>query len=399
MATQHLPSALLESHTAVGIEFVSGLALCEAYFHECVKPLLEEHLPGLRYAAARIGKGSDVLGFDSPLSMDHDWGPQLHIFLSDEEGELKNEDLRSRIAQVLQRHLPAKFGGLYTRPHQHAIDTTADFLHEGTTPAITIFTLKSFLSSLNLNVPIDPLQWSIDNWLSCSSQTLLELTAGKVFHDDLADASNYSSLKAFRSQLSSFPHQVRLYLLASGWHLIANENHLMSRAGQAGDELGSSLIGANLCACIMRMAFLYDDQYAPYQKWFGSAFRALPSAAELMIPLTQLQTATDWQLRELNLCNACIALAKSHNRSGLTGPVPLPDQPQQFHTRPFRVFPAADYEEALLGRVIAQFPRPPVGSVDFWSHITDIREGARLPHQCPETRYILTSCDRDQLCE
>ncbi|TDC71161.1 HtaA domain-containing protein, partial [Streptomyces hainanensis] len=39
-------------------------------YEEAVRPLLDEHLPGLPYAAARIGPGSEVLGFDTARSAD-----------------------------------------------------------------------------------------------------------------------------------------------------------------------------------------------------------------------------------------------------------------------------------------------------------------------------------------
>ena len=59
--------------------FVPGLELSRRFFHELVCPLLTGAFPGLCYAAALLGPGSEVLSFDTELSVDHDWGPCLLI--------------------------------------------------------------------------------------------------------------------------------------------------------------------------------------------------------------------------------------------------------------------------------------------------------------------------------
>ena len=59
-----------------------GLKLSEAFYHEAIRPLLEQHFPGLPHAAALIGSGSEVLGFDDALSTDHHFGPRAMLFLS-----------------------------------------------------------------------------------------------------------------------------------------------------------------------------------------------------------------------------------------------------------------------------------------------------------------------------
>ena len=63
--------------------FIAGLDLSEALYEEAVRPLLVEHFPGLAYSAALVGPGSEVLGFDTEQSADHNWGPRLLVFLSD----------------------------------------------------------------------------------------------------------------------------------------------------------------------------------------------------------------------------------------------------------------------------------------------------------------------------
>lgn len=55
----------MNNDTTVGTPFMKGLELSEALYQDAVKPILEEHYPKLRYSAAHIGRGSDVLGFDT----------------------------------------------------------------------------------------------------------------------------------------------------------------------------------------------------------------------------------------------------------------------------------------------------------------------------------------------
>ena len=63
-------------------EFIKGLELNRSFYKEIVASLFKEHLPDLKYSAAFIGYGSDVPGYDTEISMDHNWGPRMQIFLS-----------------------------------------------------------------------------------------------------------------------------------------------------------------------------------------------------------------------------------------------------------------------------------------------------------------------------
>lgn len=65
--------------------FVHGVDLSEAFYCEAVKPILDDHYPNLKYSAALIGWGSEVLGYDDLTSTDHNWGPRLLLFLSKED--------------------------------------------------------------------------------------------------------------------------------------------------------------------------------------------------------------------------------------------------------------------------------------------------------------------------
>jgi hypothetical protein len=84
--------------------FLPGRELSRRFYEEAVRPLLDEHFSGLPHAAAHLGRGSDVLGFDTQMSTDHDWGPSALIFLRDQDAHLA-----SGMREMLSYHLPHTF--------------------------------------------------------------------------------------------------------------------------------------------------------------------------------------------------------------------------------------------------------------------------------------------------
>ena len=89
---------------------MGGLRLGGLFYEEAVRPILQTHFPGLRHSAGLIGYGSEVLGYDSPRSTDHEWGPRLLLFLSQED----HRALADRLGETLRHELPREFGGYPT---------------------------------------------------------------------------------------------------------------------------------------------------------------------------------------------------------------------------------------------------------------------------------------------
>src|SRR5579862_3828017 len=92
---------------SVAARFIAGVQLAGEFYAEVVRPLLAEDYPGLRYSAALLGPGSEVLGFDSQRSTDHDWGPRLQVFLGDGDAGR----YAAPVTAMLASRLPATFGG------------------------------------------------------------------------------------------------------------------------------------------------------------------------------------------------------------------------------------------------------------------------------------------------
>src|SRR5215472_13973987 len=89
---------------------MSGGELSRRFHADVVAPLLAEAMPGLGYAAGRLGSGSDVLGFDDAMSREHDWGCRLTLLVDE-----PHRDAVPQITGLLERGLPEAYRGYPVR--------------------------------------------------------------------------------------------------------------------------------------------------------------------------------------------------------------------------------------------------------------------------------------------
>lgn len=347
-------------------DFVTGLELNRRFYEELVRPLLSAAFPGLSYAAALIGPGSETLGFDTQMSVDHDWGLHFFLFVREEDA-----GLRDAISQQLSQRLPEKFMdipvGWQTAPAEIRMRIMKRPVDGPVNHSIIPITLRDFVRvqlGYDLSQPL-----SVVDWLTFPSHALGELVAGAVYADDSGE------LTALRNLLAWYPHDVWLYLLASGWQRIGQEEHLMPRAGSVGDELGSAIIGSRLMRDIMNLCFLLEKQYAPYPKWFGSAFKHLQCAPLLEPLLWQVQQAATWQERQAFLSQAYEQLATLQNALKISRE--QPKTVSSFFGRPFQVIHGEMFARALVEQVTDPevqrlVSRRLIGGVTQWSDSTDI---------------------------
>jgi hypothetical protein len=191
----------------------------------------------------------------------------------------------------------------------------------------------------------DPLgELSAVDWLLMPQQKLLEVTAGRVFHDGLGE------LEPVRAKLTWYPPDVWRYLLAAQWTRISQQEAFVGRAGEVGDDVGSSLIAAALVRDLMGLCFLVERRYAPYSKWFGTAFAELGCAPRLMPLFQEALRADFWQKRDAALAAAYELVAGLHNELGFTEPV---DPHVRFYHggRPFQVIHGERFAEALVAAI------------------------------------------------
>src|SRR5205814_5909164 len=209
---EHVPGHIYGGRVA----FTPGIELSRRFYAEVVRPQLNG---APRHAAALIGPGSEVLGYDTERSTDHDWGPRVLVLVPPSDVD----------SQELAGRLPDTFLGYRT------LGVTV------TDPGSWFRRRLGFDPAGGVTVP---------DWLATPTQLLAEATGGAVYHDGLG------ALHRRRERLSWYPDDVWRYVLAFQWKRVSQEEHLMGRAGEAGDDLGSAVLAARLVRDVMRLGLL-----------------------------------------------------------------------------------------------------------------------------------------------
>ncbi len=337
-----------------------GLELARRFYFEAVRPALERRFPGLEHAAALIGTGSEILGYDDDTSTDHHWGPRVQLFVG--EGAPAAE-----LESVLAAELPTEFAGLPTNfgpPDEEGGSRLLVPVAEGPVDhRAEALVLGDYLRDL---IGVDPLEaFTTADWLVTPSERLLEVTAGEVFADPIGD------LTRVRELLAWYPHGVWLFVMAGLWRRVAQLEHFLGRTGSRGDELGSRLIAASLVRDLMRLALVQERRYPPYWKWLGAAYASLgrPESPALAATLA----ASTWPEREVAIVEAYELVAGAHNALGVSEQVD--PTVRAFHDRPFRVLAADRFVDALREAISGPALRAtdqPAGSIDAVSDNTDV---------------------------
>jgi predicted N-acetyltransferase YhbS len=344
--------------------FVPGLRLAREFYATTVGPLLQEQFPQVPYAAALIGPGSEVAGFDTERSADHDWGPRLQVFLSDGDAGR----YAAAITAMLAGRLPESFHG-YPVAFPVTREPGGTVRHR-----VEVMGLGAWLGG---HLGFDPREAvTLLDWLAVPAQRLAELTTGEVFRDGPGE------LTRARAALAWYPHDLWLHLMACQWQRIGQEEAFPGRCAEAGDDLGSVIVTARLVRDLMRLVLLMHRRYPPYSKWLGTAFACLPGTAGLAASLNAAMSAGSWPAREQHLRDAYETVAALHNQLGITPP--LDTRTRRFHDRPYQVIAAARFTAALREAVTDPQVRrlPLTGAIDQFVDSTDAAGDLGLLSAC-----------------
>lgn len=151
-------------------------------------------------------------------------------------------------------------------------------------------------------------------------------------------------------------------------------------SGDVGDELGSQLVAARLVYDVIRLCFLLERHYAPYSKWWGTAFACLACAEHVGPQLCAALAATTWQEREERLAHVYETVASAQNAVA----VAAPQDPgsRSYFGRPYQVIMADRFVTGLIAaiqdpdvrRISEHFGL--ATALDQWADSTDILSSA-----------------------
>lgn len=322
--------------TNLKTKFIPGLELNRLFFNDVIQPLLESKYPNLAYSAGLIGYGSDTLGVDTHISMDHNWGPRCILFLRD-----KDMGMAEGIKTYLANNLPFEYKGFPTNYSDPAFDFTQHMKLTNEYPIrhmVEVYELEGYfkwaLKIEDLN-DINPKEW-----LSFNDQELLELTTGEVFHDGL------NKLNKIRETFSFYPDDVLKLRLASLWASIGNEEPFIGRSIDLNDFVGIKIVSTRILNSLMKIIFYLERKYIPYGKWFGILFNKTGLGAAMLGDINNLLTENEPEMIQEKLCLLYEKVISFQNQDETFPQVD--NKVQYFFDRPYKVVFAERIAEELI---------------------------------------------------
>jgi hypothetical protein len=336
------------------IPFIKGLELNKGFYADIVKPLLDKKYPNLAYTAALLGYGSDVLGFDTEISMDHNWGPRLQLFVDDKNLIPELNNYFSFELPVLYKNFPVNFS-------KAGYDGTVRMEFTGKKPVNHLIEIITFEDYLKNNYLIDKTNHFIyKDWLHFTDQNLIEITSGSVFHDGLKKVNNT------RGELKFYPLDICKLRLAVVWNYISNKEAFIGRSAALNDYIGLRINANRIINYLIKILFYLENKYIPYSKWFGHSFKQLnvySSVGDIVMDLLKENVP---EKIEDTICILYEKVIEKHNENE---ELPhLKNKRRHYFNRPYKVI----FAENIVGELLNSIHDEEIKKIDLKKYGYDI---------------------------
>lgn len=251
---------------------MKGLELSEKYYEAYGRPMLETQFAAIlgQTAVGLVGQGSECLGFDDEISMDHDYGPSFCIWLPREVYEQYGVQM-----QAAYDALPQDFMGFSGRITQ-----------EQGQGRVGVLCLEDFYAGI-LGRDIVPA--TKEEWLVLDEAALATATSGRVFEDRLG---RFSAVRD--GLLNYYPREVWIRRLVQSLAKAAQSGQYnYARAMKRGERIAAEMALTDFIRESMHVVYLLNRKYAPYDKWMRRGLKELSIGSEIGDMLDLLYTITD----------------------------------------------------------------------------------------------------------
>lgn len=260
---------------------VSGRLLCRAYYEEQVRPMLEKQFSGYldKIAVGLVGEGSDCFGFDDRYSMDHDWGADVCLWLTEETWNAVGEALEQAYEQLpKEQFLREKLGDCADSGQIKSMLKNTDF-GQKRRGVMKISDFYRRLLQADCYEEID--------WRNLSDASLAAAVNGEVYRDDEGVFS------AFREKLlQGYPEEIRYLKLAeaaAGFAQSAQYNY--GRMKKRGDLLTAHMMLSEGMRQAMKLMHYIEGKYPLHDKWLYRSTKELAGAETLCALLEEMDKA------------------------------------------------------------------------------------------------------------
>lgn len=277
---------------------MKGLLLSEEYYEVYGRDMIHQHFPAFeeRIAVGLAGEGSECLGYDDNISMDHDFGPGFCLWLTDEDYQAIGPAL-----QNAYDNLPRNYLGYERIPSRQSADR------------IGVMSINNFYRKFvgDINAFSNPL-----HWLRVPEHLITASISGKVFSDPLGE---FSRIRNFLS--SYYPEDIRIKKIAARLALMAqsgqyNYDRMMKRK----EHVAARLSLDTFIRESMSLAFLLNKIYMPYDKWAFRRVTELPlmsKTVSLIMELAELPITEEYTIGN-HIENICSYALEELRAQGLT---------------------------------------------------------------------------------
>lgn len=234
---------------------MKGLDLAKGYYEEVVRPMLERDFPQLlpTIAAGLVGEGSECFGYDDDLSQDHDFGPDICLWLREDAFSQEGPALTQAYAALAD-----SFRGYMRKP------VGPEAAHRRGVMSVDSFYRRTLAG---IQEPVTAL-----DWFKIPQAALATATNGEVWTDPAGLFTARRELLMYQ-----YPDDVRRKKSATRLAQMAQSGQYNYPRALRRQDMGSAYLAlAEFVNHALAALFLLNDRYMPFYKWRFRAAQDLP---------------------------------------------------------------------------------------------------------------------------